>query len=233
GGTLVGTSGAAFGSGAIRNDARLVLDTASDGVMKNSLSGTGVFEKAGTAKLAYDGDGSQFTGQTVVTAGRLSIGGRLGGSLSLGAGGVLGGNGSVGTVVLGSGATLAPGNSIGTLSVKGDLTLGAGSVYEVEVDPVGVASDRTDVSGKASIQGARLRHLGLSGAYRPGSSYTILTALGGVSGQFAAIESNYAFLTPSLSYQPQSVALQLKRNDIGFADFAATPKARAVARALD
>src|SRR5262249_54376713 len=56
---------------------------------------------------------------------------------------------------------------------------------------------------------------------------------GGVIGTFAGVTSNLAFLTPTLTYDPNDVFLTLNRNDITFASVAQTPNQRAVAGALD
>ncbi len=62
------------------------------------------------------------------------------------------------------------------------------------------------------------------GTYAPGSRYTILTAQGGVSGQFAGLTVNYAYLDPTLSYDPNKVYLTLARNTVSFPDAAYTTK---------
>jgi outer membrane autotransporter protein len=47
------------------------------------------------------------------------------------------------------------------------------------------------------------------GPYRRSTSYTILSATGGVTGTYAGVSSNFAFLMPSLSYGGTSVTLTL------------------------
>lgn len=233
GGRLIGTSGAAFGSGAITADATLVLDTAETTTLSNTLSGQGAFVKDGIGRLIYAGNGSAFAGTTLVEEGVLSVNGRLGGGVAVDAGGTLGGSGTVGTTVLGTGARLAPGNSVGTLTVDGNLSFAASSVYAVEVDPSGTASDRVDVTGTATLNGASVLHVGENGTYRPAAAYTILNAAGGVIGSFGQATSSYTFLSPTLGYTATSVSLRLDRNDIGFADVAATRNQRAVATSVD
>ena len=56
---------------------------------------------------------------------------------------------------------------------------------------------------------------------------------GGVGGTFAGVTSSLAFLTPTLSYDPNNVYLELSRNGVDFAAVALTPNQRAVAGALD
>ncbi|MFX1678090.1 autotransporter-associated beta strand repeat-containing protein [Mitsuaria sp. CC2] len=54
GGTLTGSADS-FGTGAIRNDATLIVDQAVDGALHNSLSGSGTFVKGGAGTLTLDG----------------------------------------------------------------------------------------------------------------------------------------------------------------------------------
>ena len=111
---------------------------------------------------------------------------------------------------------MAPGPSIGTLSVAGNVVFDAGSIYEVQVDPAGTASDLLHASGQALLNGGTVAHVGLAGSYRPQATYTILRADGGVSGTFGAVTSPFAFLQPVLSYGPSDVVLRLVRNDVSF-----------------
>ncbi|WP_048430479.1 autotransporter domain-containing protein [Methylobacterium indicum] len=230
GGTLVGHA-RAFGSGAIRNDASLVLDQATDGTMANALSGTGTLAKINAGTLTLTGQ-SAFTGATAVLDGGLAVNGSLAGSVvTVGAGGLLGGTGTVGGVAAQSGATVAPGGSLGTLTVAGNASFAAGSTFQVEANASG-QSDRLAVTGAATLQGGTVQVLAANGAYAPRTGYTILSAAGGVSGTFAGVASNLAFLTPTLRYQPAEVDLTLTRNDVAFAAIARTRNQAAVANAI-
>jgi outer membrane autotransporter protein len=186
-----------------------------------------VFVYAGTTHLTADSSG--FDGTTKILGGKLLVDGALGGAAAVNQGGTLGGSGRfAGTVTVNSGGTLAPGNSIGTFNVGGDLTFQPGSIYEVEVTPQG-ASDLVAVGGKAIINGGSVISVGQDSGFRPFTQYTILTAAGGVSGQFAGASNNYAFLNPSLAYEQNAVKLQLLRNDISFGSIGVTANQRAVA----
>ena len=178
-----------------------------------SITGTGGVTKTGTGTLTLTGTNT-YTGSTKLSSGKLVVNGSLASSVTLD-GGTLGGSGTVGEVSVGSGATVAPGNSIGTLTVSGNVSFASGSTYQVEVNAAG-QSDRIVASGSATISGGTVEVLAASGNYAASTNYTIITAAGGVTGQFSTVTSNLAFLTPSLSYGGTSVTLTMTRNDNSF-----------------
>ena len=59
-----------------------------------------------------------------------------------------------------------------------------------------------------------MEHIGPNSNYAPRTTYNILTADGGVQGRFTGASSTYAFLTPTLSYDPKNVYMTLTRNDV-------------------
>ena len=230
GGTLV-ASAAGLGSGAIRNDASLILDQAVDGTLANPIAGTGSLTKTGLGGLALAGT-STFAGATGVAQGRLAVNGSLAGSVvTVGDGASLGGTGTVGGIVAGAGATVAPGNSIGTLNVAGTARFAAGSTFQVEANAAGQA-DRLAVAGAAILEGGTVQVLAAPGTYDPRTRYTVLSAAGGVQGQFAGVTSNFAFLTPTLRYGTAEVDLTLTRNDIAFSSIAQSRNQGGVADAI-
>ncbi|EJT02585.1 autotransporter domain-containing protein [Rhizobium sp. CCGE 510] len=212
--------------------ADLTLDQASDSTYSGILSGSGDFTMAGSGTLRLTGNSSGFTGTTAVSGGRLIVNGSLGGILTM-TGGRLGGSGHLGALTTGAGVTIAPGNSIGTLTVGGNLILDPGTTYDVEVDPAGTASDLISVGGTAFLNGANVVHVGMNGHYKPFSTYTILTAAGGINGTFGAVTSNYAFLAADLSYDLNNVYLEVERNDVSFSDMARTRNQIATADAAE
>lgn len=245
-GTLA-TAAARFGGNAHLAGAAsaLMFNDAEDAEYGGVISGVGQFSLDGTGTVLLTGDSSHFAGTTVLAHGTLRVGGTagngaLGGSLDIRSGAMLGGSGTVGSgagsaVTVASGGTLAPGNSIGTLTVDGDLVFEPGSRLAVEVNPQGAGSDRVTVTGKATLHGGSVAHVGANGNYDLRSAYTILTAGGALSGTFDEVSSDFAFLTPELTYDygAGTVDLELARNDRDFASVALTRNQRAVAGGIE
>ncbi len=122
--------------------------------------------------------------------------------------GTLAGSGEVGPTSLLSGATLSPGttaNPVGALQVNGDLTFAADSSYRVDATADG-RSDKVHALGAANLAGSVL-HIGSGGAYAASTAYTILTADGGLNGQFNSVSTNLAFLNPKISYSGNDVVM--------------------------
>lgn len=201
----------AFGSG----DGEIVFNhTAADYLFSPSIIGDGrIGLLAGTTEL---GSAAGFSGATSVgTGATLIINNELGGTLQVLSGGRLGGAGTVGAAAVAG--TVAPGNSIGTLNVAGDISFASGSTYEVEVNDAG-GSDRIAVTGAATIDsGAGVHVTPENGAddgstYAPETTYTILTADGGRTGEFGSLTDDFAFLSPTLTYDANNVYLRLSRD---------------------
>ncbi|MCP4560304.1 MAG: autotransporter outer membrane beta-barrel domain-containing protein, partial [Bosea sp.] len=210
------TAASIAGAGSIRIGTGTTLKAGGSNTsttFSGSISGNGALDKTGTGTLTLTG-ASTYTGGTRVSGGKLVVNGSITGSVTLD-GGTLGGSGAVGAVSVGSGATVAPGNSIGTLTVSGNVSFAAGSTYLVEVNAAG-QSDRIVASGSATLSGGTVQVLAENGNYAASTSYTILTASGGVTGTFNTVTSNLAFLTPSLSYGGTTVTLTMTRNDTSF-----------------
>ncbi len=228
--SLTGTGLVSLGSQTltITGGSSVFSGTIADGGMGGGTGGSVVI--AG-GKEQLNGTNS-YTGPTTVNAGILDVNGSLASTVFVNSGGTLMGSGSVGGITVAGGGKVAPGNSIGTLNVPGDVTFNAGSVYQVEANAAG-QSDETIATGTGTLSGGTVQVLAHTGAYAPATTYTILTAAGGLSGTFAAVTSNLAFLTPSLAYDPTDVFLTLTRNANLFSDVADTPNQRAVASALE
>ena len=226
-GTLRGDTASLQGD--IVDNGALVFAQAGDGGYAGRLSGSGSLGKTGAGTLTLGGDSHAYAGMATVDAGGLAVDGTLGGTLVMGAGTRLSGNGTLGSLDLAG--TLAPGHSIGTLSAGGDVTIRSGAAYEVETDAAG-HSDLLAVTGHAMLQGGSVLNLAQDGSYAANTTYTILTAAGGVDGQFAGVTSSLAFLDPTLIYQANAVQLTLQRNQVDFCAVAATANQCATGNAV-
>ena len=233
-----GASGSIAGN--VVNNATLAFNRTGELAFSGVISGAGNLVKNGSGSVVLSGDSSAFAGTTSITGGTLRVNGKLGGALAVGNGAVLGGNGTIGSgpgsaVSVGAGGAISPGNSIGTLTIAGNLTFAAGSIFQVEVAPAGTAADLVHVTGNVILNGGSVFHIGANGGYDLRSQYTILSADGTLTGSFEKVTSNFAFLTPGLSYDyaGRKVNLLLNRNDVAFAALAATPNQIATGTAID
>lgn len=109
----------------------------------------------------------------------------------------------------------------------GSLAQAAGSAYRIGVSPT--QSNALVLSGAATLQGAALQVVPAAGNYWRNPVYPVIGAVGGVSGAFASVNS-FAFLTPVLSYDANTVHLGLVQS---FAGGGQTANQRAVGAVLD
>ena len=235
-GTLIG-SASSFGTGAILDNAALVIDQPVDAGFANAINGSGSFIKQGAGRLNYTGAGN-LSGPTTVAAGTLSVNGSLAGStVTVESGATLGGSGTVGATTIQSGGTIAPGNSIGTLHVSGAFVQAAGSVYQVQVDPTSTASDRIAVTGAATLaDGAVINVAKTTNApYVAETKYTVLTSTGGLTGTFH-LTGDTMTLTPFLGltdvYDANNAYLQVAQTRT-FTSVGLTPNQTATGGGLD
>ncbi|QNQ11441.1 autotransporter-associated beta strand repeat-containing protein [Sphingomonas alpina] len=201
-------------AGTVTNNGTYNASVASNtGTINNSAGATwnGNFNTAGIVNNA-----GTINGSLTQSGGMTANIGAVTGMVTV-LGGLFTGTGSVGGLNIAGGATVAPGGSgIGTMTVAGAITFNPGSIYQVAANAAGQAS-RINATGQAIVNGGTVSVVAGGGNYRPQTDYTILTATGGVSGTFAAVTSNLAFLDPSLRYDGGNVYLRLRRNDISFA----------------
>lgn len=183
-------------------------------IFASTFSGMGTINHlSGVTRLT--GVSTGFTGTTNITGGALYVNDTLAGTINVN-GGTLGGGGYLlGNATVGSGGTFAPGNSIGSLNFAGNLAFAAGSIYEVELNDggfvAGTNNDFASIGGTLTINGGTVHVTPENGTdtgltYLPGT-YTILTAVGGVTGTFDALTDDYAFLSFVLGYGPNNVLL--------------------------
>ncbi|PTE20336.1 hypothetical protein C5F48_18015, partial [Cereibacter changlensis JA139] len=161
-----------------------------------------------------------------------------------GAESVLAGSGTIGSLDLGEGATLSPGvGSIGTLSVAGDTLFREGSIYAVDL-VTGGDNDLVSATGSATIETDAKLVLDITQSAAPfdiTARYTVLSAEAGISGRFAEIEEDYAFLSVEqlLSLTETELALGFTRSlgtdeqPLAFSSMATRRNAKAAADAID
>lgn len=229
-GSLAGAGTVATGSATLTTGG-----TDKSTVFSGNLTGTGGLAKAGSGVFELFGNSSTFSGATEVKAGTLLVTGNLGGSVvTVDSGAIVGGDGTVGGLV--AKGTVEPGkNAIGTLTVSGNASFAAGSTYAVELNSTG-ASDLIAASGTATITpnaGLTVAKLD-AGAYVPGARYTVLSAAGGVTGQFTLdsdpVISNFLSLT--LDEDTKNVYVDVTKSK-SFASAGETPNQIATGQGLD
>ena len=204
------------------------------------LAGAGIIlHENGTTHL--DGDGSEFSGLTSVTGGRLMVMNGLGGSVEVRDGGFLGGVSTIGsgagtTVTIGDGGTLGPGDPVGRLTIDGNLVFETGSSFEVGLR-AGQISDSMAVTGTVAAAGGRVSVVTLDPetSYANGATYRILDAQGGFLSEFGGIDSESAFLQFILDYSQTGLDLIVQAPDgpIDFSEVARTRNQRATALVLN
>ncbi|MDR3399936.1 MAG: autotransporter-associated beta strand repeat-containing protein [Pandoraea sp.] len=239
--TLPSLNGTAQGSVAINGGSV----TVSAGAFPGSVSGSGGLTKTGSATLTLGGQ-NPLTGPTTVAGGTLSIGSlpnspvtvQTGATLttptpaSSGGSGGSGGSAQTGSLTGGSGSQIVVASPGSTLGVNGNLTLQPGSTLQVSAAP-GTAPSQVDASGSASVGGSNLVVNAAPGTQpADASGAVIVSAPGGVSGQFASASTNLLYLTPQVSYTPTSVLLTFAPNGTPFSAGAVTPNQRAAAGAV-
>ncbi|WP_243372810.1 autotransporter outer membrane beta-barrel domain-containing protein [Microvirga solisilvae] len=172
-----------------------------------------IYEKLGTSTWTIDGNNGDVM-PWHVREGNLLVTGSMGGSsMTVYDGALLGGNGTVGGIDARSGSTLSPGmGGIGSLAVTGNVLIANGTIYKIDLNASG-ESDRIVAGGNASVEGGMVQVNALPGSYRPGSRWTILTADGGVAGQFSDVTTNLVFFRPVLSKDSNNIYLSIHRID--------------------
>jgi len=215
----------------ITNNANVIFNQTTNGDYADIISGTGSVTKQGTGSVNFTGINT-YTGDTQINAGTLYINGsNTASTVNINTSGILGGSGNVGAVNV-SGGTISPGNSIGTLTVNGNLDFSGAGIYEVEVDAAG-QSDLIVVTSQADLSSGVVNVVAQAGDYSSSTDYTILSAAGGLNGtEFSSVSSNFAFLTPTLSYGVNDVFLNLARNNTSFVSTTKTYNQAAVANLL-
>ena len=204
--------------------------TLSGGISNGTQAGDLVKTGAGTLLLT---GADTYTGSTEVATGTLEVVGSLASSVSVDNGATLTGTGSTGNMTIASGALVSPGgDGVGTLTVNGNVSMASGSSYQVNATDTG-SNDLIHATGTATLGGGSVIALEAGSNWNVSTKYTILTANSGVSGTFGGSTSNFAFLTPTLSYDANDAYLTLARNTTAFASVGVTPNEIHTAAAIE
>jgi outer membrane autotransporter protein len=203
-GSLAGGGNVLLGNHALRTG----LDNTST-TFAGSIDGTGALVKLGTGTLRLSGT-STSTGLLSVSGGTLDVAGTVPMQVLI--------NSAAATTVLGTGAVggirnilgrVAPGNSVGTLTVTGNYLQSPTGTLDVEIRPDGSAADLLAVGGTATLAGTLTARGENGNPLTPavnGRTYTVLTAGGGVTGQFGPVAPLGAY-TFNTIYNPTNVQL--------------------------
>lgn len=229
-GTLQIGNGGTTGSlaGDVVNNANLVFNLSSTYAFTDAVTGNGAvaFTGGGTVLFSASYGGAVSVDDTNV---QLASGSSNASAFTLNQGGVLSGTASIGALTANSGSTVAPGYSPGTLTVNGPVAFNAGSTYAVDIKAAG-AHDLITAAGAVTLSSeAGVEVSAAPGNYSSMGTITILTTTATLTGTFGGATSNFAFLTPDLTYDAQNVYLTLVSNGMNFVDYARTPNQAGVA----
>jgi len=155
-----GTTGA-LATGAITNNAALIINRSNDVTFNNAISGTGTLTKLGAGVLTLGG-ASSYSGSTTVSAGTLALGHATAGVIN---------SAGTSTVNLGNGTTLQT-NASGTLAnaieiaTGNSVTIGAAAGTALQLQPANFralgGAGTTLTFGSATLTGDITASLGLS-----------------------------------------------------------------------
>jgi outer membrane autotransporter protein len=161
----------------------------------------GSLTKVGTGTLTLTNGGNLYGGATTIDGGTLTVNGAipLSSGVAINAGGTLNGTGSVTAVTVSSGGILMPGppGGVGTLTGSGAVTFNSGATYQIFIS--GAANSKLATTGAASLNGGASVAISNGSNIIVGDKYTILTATGGVTGQFNPTV-RFSDFTGTLSY---------------------------------
>ena len=229
-GTLQIGNGGSTGSlsGDVVNNANLVFNRSGTYAFTDAITGTGTVNFTGGGTVLFSGpySGAVTADNTLV---QLASGSSNTSAFTLNEGGVLSGTATIGALTVNSGGTVAPGYSPGTLTVNGPVAFNAGSTYAVDITAAG-AHDLITATGAVTLSAdAGVEVAATPGNYSSMGTITILSTSSTLTGTFGPATSNFAFLTPELTYDAQNVFLTLVSNGKDFVDYARTSNEAKVA----
>ena len=181
--------------------------TDTDMVVNSSSSTGGGLIKQGAGLLELAGTHTYPGATSTIAEGAVRVLGNWTTAINVSAGGTLKGTGAViGDVSLDG--TIQPGNSIGTIFLVGTQTFNSGSVTQIEFNPT--ANDLIDIMGTLTINpGATIALFPEAANYPSDFSMTIITASGGLTGEFSTVTSLFPSFVFSVSYTPTDVLVQV------------------------
>ncbi len=186
----------------------LTVNTTTSTATAGPINGSGDFIVVGPGTVAVPYQTVHlYTGRTIVKAQGLVVDGSIASSslLIIKEGGLVTGKGLVPTTE--NDGRIGAQGSIATLTVEGAYTQGGTGGLLSDITPA--EADLIVVTGAAALNGL-LEIIPESGVYLAGTSYTILTSAGGVSGSFASKTVDSSTINASqfgVSYLPNSVVL--------------------------
>jgi fibronectin-binding autotransporter adhesin len=250
GGTLAGTSASLRGD--ILNDARLIFDQGADGTFLGTLFGTGTTIKTGVGSLSLTG-ANPFSGSTLVSQGTLALDGVMGGNVNVAPGATFVGSGAIlGSMNLSgrlqvpagdatlfstshasadlSGHTPAQESFGPGLIIGGALTTNPGSVIQLNLSPGSTLP--IGVEGGTFLNNTNFE-LGFSDVAGRSTTYTALTALGGLNANGLTATSLNPDLVPILTDTGTSIVVTLLNFNVPLAGAATSSNTASVGGALD
>ncbi|WMD21164.1 autotransporter domain-containing protein [Achromobacter seleniivolatilans] len=137
----------------VQAGAAVIFDNSELLLLAENLTGQGGLKKTGTARFTYSGDGSAFSGASVVEGGELYLSnGMLGGTVTVNTGGRLQGDGRVGSTQVQSGGMLVS-SGYSRLWVDGDLTLKDGATFRYYLGTAGATAGTPGTTGRTRATG--------------------------------------------------------------------------------
>ncbi len=220
----------------------VTVDSTANTEFSGVLSGSGGLIKAGNGSLVLSNTNT-YTNDTVVNAGTLIVSGAIAGdALVTNFATLAGRDGTIGGSVHSTGGVLDAGvgfaindtgaaaGTVGTLNVNGDLTLDSQSFMVVDIVSNN-EHDVYDVTGQADLGGTLFVRPAAGYSPRNPDAFTIITADGGVSGEFDDQQVSPPIFDVDVSVDGDRVIVSVL--GVPYAATAASPNQRAVARVLD
>jgi fibronectin-binding autotransporter adhesin len=253
GGTLQGSTFSLQGS--VVNNATLIFQQTGAGEFAGTLSGSGTTIKRGVGTLLLTG-ANDFSGLFSIEQGVLQLAqaatpatfsaptarmsrlaipvdNGIAADITVAHAGGLSGTGTVNSLL--NHGTVQPGSG-GNLNVTGDFRNASDGTLNLDLGAV--PNSYLAVGGVADLAGTL--NIAATGPYTGDTTYTLLSAAGGINGRFdndnvssQGTAAQLAFIDTTLRYGANDLSLTMARNDVAFADVAQTGNQRSVATALD